>query len=131
MEFIENLLSNATALSAIIAAVISLAASYLVARLTAKNEIKKLERSYSREDQVEEEAAFRQMVASVTVFIHETYFDESSDALRDLAVARTYKTGYVAELMDELSQAIAVRDRRLSHSKLAEIIVNNRRSEGV
>lgn len=131
MEYIKNLLSDASAFGVVLTSLISIAGSFLVAHFTAKNEIRKSELAAKREDKLAEDSAYLKMVEATTTFIYDTYFDRSEEALTSIAVARTYKTGYIAELMDELQTVVASRDRAAAKAKLSEVISNNRNPEDI
>ena len=131
MNYIKDLLSDTSAFGAIVTALISIFGSFLIAHFTAKNEIRKSEIVAKREDKLAEDTAFRQMVSVVTVYLSDTYFDNSQEALTSIAVARTYKTGYIAELMDELQDAISTGNRAIVKATLSKIIANNRNPDDI
>ena len=124
VEYIEVIFSDATAAAAVIAALISFVCSFITSRLTVKHEMKKLEFAAKREDQAAEMQAFQGVAAAVTKYIYEPVFDLSEDALSAIAVARTIKSGYLGDLLDELSVAVGNGDKTESERLLRLIYAN-------
>ena len=124
MDLIENLLSDTAATAAIIATFVSLICSFATALLTTKRELKKMEFAANREDRTAEAKAFQEMSKAVSKCVYLPLTDYREETLSAIAVVRTFKGGYLGDLLDELCAAVSADDLAKAKEILFDIYAN-------
>lgn len=127
--------------SAVVGAVISLIGSIITAKIaqktaikaaqeTTNQEIKKLERTWEREDIVSSDEEFAAMAGAVGRFIHRTSYENGEDATEKVAAIRSKEYGTLGSILDCLHKSLDARDYERAERELSKAIDEKRRLKG-
>lgn len=119
-----------TLIGNIIAAKIAQKTALKTALETTNQEIKKLEKTWEREDIVSSEEEFSAMTTAVARYIHRNTIDNGVDAAGKVAGVRSKEHGEMGRILDALHQSIDDRDLEKSAMKLSEAIDAKRKIKG-
>lgn len=127
--------------SAVAGAVVSLIGSIITAKIaqnaardtakeTANQEIKKLEKTWEREDIISSEEEFSAMANAVARYIHQNTLNNGVDAAGKVAGVRSKEHGKIGRILDELHKSIDDRDLEKAALNLSEVIDAKRKIKG-
>lgn len=127
--------------SAVAGAIVSLIGSIITAKIaqntaretakeTANQEIKKLEKTWEREDIISSEEEFAAMADAVARCIHRNTVDNGVDAAGKVAGIRSKERGALGEILDDLHKSITDRDLPKAGKELSKAIDEKRRIRG-
>lgn len=119
--------------STLAAAVVSLIASVITAKIaqktavktareTAELEIKKLERTWEREDVVSSDEEFAQMASALGRFTNSASAPARREAMERVAYVRAKESGELGAAVDHLYDAVRAGDRDKANSIMSEVI---------
>ena len=127
--------------SAVVGAVISLIGSIITAKISQKTaikaareaanqEIKKMERTWEREDIVSSDEEFAAMAGAVARYIHRETIDNGADAAERVSAIRSKEHGELGRILDTLHTCLDERDLARADRELSKAIDEKRRLKG-
>lgn len=126
--FISSAIVSAivTVIGSIITTVIAQRSAKAVAQETANQEIKKLERTWEREDAISSDDEFSAMVKAASAFIHSNNFATKRSALEEIAVIRAKEAGELAKIADDLYSSVRA-DKKDDAERILDCAIRKRR----
>lgn len=115
-----------TLIGNIIAAKIAQRTALKTAQETTNQEIKKLEKTWEREDIVTSDDEFAEMSAAVAKFVYHNSPSTTRDALANVAAVRSKESGSLGEDLDFLYDAIRL-NKQTDANKFLTMAINERR----
>lgn len=127
--------------SAVVGAIISLIGNIIAAKIaqrtavktaqeTTNHEIKKLEKTWEREDVVSSDEEFAEMACAVAKYVHRNTIDNGVDATGKVASVRSKEHGELGRILDSLHENLDKRDLEGSAAALSKAIEEKRRLKG-
>lgn len=115
-----------TLIGNIIAAKIAQKTALKTAQETTNQEIKKLEKTWEREDIISSEDEFSAMANAVARYIHRDTTTNASEAVGLVASVRSKEYGELGQILDTLYDALASRDTVRANDALTKAINKKR-----
>lgn len=115
-----------TLIGNIIAAKIAQRTALKTAQETTNQEIKKLERTWEREDIVSSDDEFAEMAAAVAKFVHHNSYEHRDKAVAKVAAVRSKESGCLGEDLDLLYDAIRM-NKQLEADQYLTMAINEKR----
>ena len=116
-----------TLIGNIIAAKIAQKTALKTAQETTNQEIKKLERTWEREDVVSSDEEFAEMACAVAKYIHRDIIGHGVDAAGKVAAIRSKEHGELGNILDALHKSLDDRDLDRAEKELTKAINEKRR----
>ena len=131
--FISSAIVSAviSVIGGIITTVITQRSARNIAQDAANQEIKKLERTWEREDLVSSDDEFATMAAAVAGYIGNCIEPNRNDSLRLVASVRSKESGNIGMILDDLYQYIKARDAKAADQTLTMAIDEKRRLKSI
>lgn len=119
-----------TLIGNIIAAKIAQRTAIKTAQETTNQEIKKLEKTWEREDLVSSDEEFSAMATAVARYIHRNSIENGIDAAGKVAGVRSKEHGEMGRILDALHTSIDDRNLERAALKLSQAIDEKRKIKG-
>ena len=124
--------------SAVVGAIVSFVGNIIAAKIAQKTaikaaqeataqEIKKLERTWEREDIVSSDEEFAEMSCAVSKYIHRNTIENGTDAVGKVASIRSKEHGELGRILDALHKCLDDRDLDGASKELTKAIDEKRR----
>lgn len=114
----------------IIAAKIAQNTAVKAAQETATQEIKRMERTWEREDLVSSDEEFAAMTAAVARYVHRNTIEHGIDAAGKVAGVRSKEHGEMGRILDALHKSIDDRDQEKAALEMSKAIDEKRKIKG-
>ena len=114
------------ALGGIITTIINQRSARKIAQEAANQEIRKMERTWEREDVVSSDEEFAEMAKAVAQYIHRNTIPNSHEAIGLVASIRAKEYGELGKILDELQKAIDIHDLPRADRELTKAINKKR-----
>lgn len=114
----------------IIAAKIAQKTAIKTAQETATQEIKKMERTWEREDLVSSDEEFSAMTTAVARYVHRNSIEHGVDAAGKVAGVRSKEHGEMGKILDDLHKSIDDRNLEQAAIELSKAIDEKRKIKG-
>lgn len=118
------------AIGGIITTVITQRNTREIAQETATQEIKKMERTWEREDMVSSEEEFSEMANAVARYIHRNTLAHANEAVGLVASIRAKEYGELGQILDALYAALDACDTARADKELTKAIDKKRELRG-
>ena len=115
------------AITGIVVALITRKTTLEAAREAASQEIKKLERTWEREDIVSSDEEFAEMSSAVAIYVYQATIPHSRDAIGKVASVRSKEHDNLGRILDALHQSITNGDTSRAERELTKAIDEKRR----